>query len=152
VRRFNLAGGDLEHETDRDGFRKRQTRVADAIGATQIGGSLYELPAGERSFPYHFHHGVEEWLLVVDGTPTLRTPDGERELRAGDCVCFPDGPDGAHTLRGPGRVLVISNGSPVSIAVYPDSDKLGTRPGWSHDNPDRLDFRRADAVDYWEGE
>ena len=54
-------------------------------------------------FPYHFHHGMEEWLLVVDGTPTLRTPDGERELRRGDVVCFPPGPDGAHQVRGPGH-------------------------------------------------
>jgi hypothetical protein len=31
----------------------------------------------------------------------------------------------------------------------PDSDKVGTRPAGGDD---RLDFRRADAVGYWDGE
>jgi uncharacterized cupin superfamily protein len=38
---------------------------------------LYELQPGERSFPYHYEYGCEEWLLVVSGRPTLRTPDGK---------------------------------------------------------------------------
>ncbi len=149
VQRFNLLRGELEHESERDGNRWRATRVADHVGAEKIGGSLYELGEGERTFPYHYHHGVEEWLLVVHGTPTLRTPSGERELRSGDVVCFPSGPEGAHALRGPGRVLILSTGGPPSVSVYPDSDKLGTRPAADED---RLNFRRGDAVDYWEGE
>ncbi len=36
-----------------------------------------------------------------------------------------------------------------SVVVYPDSDKLGTRP--AHDG-DRLNFPRSAAVDYWDGE
>jgi uncharacterized cupin superfamily protein len=149
VERFNLLRDDLTSASDRDGFRSRATRVGDRLGALQIGGSVFELEAGEQTFPYHFHHGVEEWLLVVEGTPTLRSPDGERELRPGDVVCFPSGPDGAHAVRGPGRVLLLSANRAPSIAVYPDSDKIGTRPGADED---RLNFRRGDAVDYWEGE
>jgi hypothetical protein len=40
-----------------------------------------------------------------------------------------------------------------AVVVYPDSDKLGTRPGprGTH-RADNLDFRRSDAVDYWDGE
>ncbi|MGI9185857.1 MAG: hypothetical protein ACR2GZ_13020 [Solirubrobacteraceae bacterium] len=40
--------------------------------------------------------------------------------------------------------------NPVSMVVYPDSDKLGLRPPAAPD--DRLNFRRGDAVDYWDGE
>ena len=40
---------------------------------------------------------------MLDGTPTLRDPDGERVLRRGDVVCFPTGPEGAHQVRGPGH-------------------------------------------------
>ncbi len=149
MKSVNLSRVELEDEQNRDGFRLRGTRIADALGAEHVGGSLYQLPDGEQSFPYHFHHGIEEWLVVVAGTPTLRTPDGERELRAGDCVCFPSGPDGAHALRGPGRVLVLSTGAPVSVSVYPDSDKLGVRAAGDEEP---LNFRRGDAVDYWEGE
>lgn len=149
MQRFSLSHGELEHGSERDGFRWRATRVADRVRAERIGGSLYELEEGERTFPYHFHHGIEEWLLVVDGTPTVRTPDGERELGPGDVVCFPSGPDGAHAVRGPGRILILAAGGPPSVSVYPDSDKLGTRPALEHD---RLNFRRGDAVDYWDGE
>jgi uncharacterized cupin superfamily protein len=145
----NLARVEVEGEWERPGFAGRVTRVGDRLGSSQIGGSVYELGDGETAWPYHYHHGVEEWLIVVEGAPTVRTPEGERSLRAGDVVCFPPGPVGAHSMRGPGRVLVLSANRSPSIAVYPDSDKLGTRPA---DDADRLDFRRGDAVDYWEGE
>jgi uncharacterized cupin superfamily protein len=149
MERFNLLTGALAHESDRDRYRHRATRVGESLGASQIGGGLYQLPEGEQTFPYHFHHGVEEWLVVLEGRPVVRTPDGERELRRGDVVCFPPGPDGAHVVRGPARVLILSANHSPSISVYPDSDKLGTRPGG---DDDRLNFRRADAVDYWDGE
>jgi uncharacterized cupin superfamily protein len=145
----NVAGAGLGPERDRDGWRQRSLRIGDELGAASIGGSIYELPAGERTFPHHYHHGVEEWLLVIDGAPSVRTPSGTRELKAGDVLCFPSGAEGAHTVTGPGRVLILSEGGRPSISVYPDSDKLGTRSG---DADDTLDFRRADAVDYWEGE
>jgi uncharacterized cupin superfamily protein len=146
---FNLASAELPAEHDREGRRFRAARVGDALGADLIGGGLYELPAGERTYPYHYHHGVEEWLLVIDGTPSVRTPEGSRELAPGDVVCFSPGAEGAHDVTGPGRVLILSTGTSPSIAVYPDSDKVGSRPD---DPADRLNFRRGDAVDYWEGE
>ena len=88
---------------------------------------------------------------MVDGVPSVRTPAGEQCLRAGDLVCFPVGPRGAHVVRGPGRFLLLSANREPSIAVYPDSEKLGTRPG-AGAREDLLNFRREDAVDYWEGE
>jgi uncharacterized cupin superfamily protein len=146
---FNLVDGALRNEHDREGWRFRATRVADEIGAERIGGSVYELAEGERTFPYHYHHGVEEWLVVLDGTPTVRTPEGKRTLKAGDVVCFASGSGGAHDVTGPGRFLMLSAGARPSISVYPDSDKLGARPA---DDNDRLTFLRSSAVDYWEGE
>ena len=37
---------------------------------------------GPRSpiWPYHYHHGVEEWLYVLAGAPVLREPAGERPM------------------------------------------------------------------------
>jgi uncharacterized cupin superfamily protein len=151
VRLVNLQRVELAERIEHGDFRAAGTRLADALGAKRIGGSIFEIAAGDRLFPYHYHHGVEEWLIVVDGTPTLRTAEGEQELRPGDCVCFPTGRDGAHALRGPGRVLMLSTGLDVSVSVYPDSDKIGARPA-EYGDADRLDFRRGDAVDYWHGE
>ena len=150
VRVANIFEPEWEHEEDREGYRWRGVRIGRKIGGERIGASVYELDAGERTFPYHFHHGNEEWLLVLDGEPTLRAPDGEHRLAPWDVVCFPPGPDGAHVVTGPGRVLIVSTMVSPSLTVYPDSDKIGTRPGGEH--PDLLNFRRRDAVDYWEGE
>ena len=44
-----------------------------------LGASVYELGPGNFAI-YHFHHGAEELLVVLRGTPTLRTPEGERVL------------------------------------------------------------------------
>jgi uncharacterized cupin superfamily protein len=141
--------GPTGREHDRPGHRWSTLRVA---GGEQMGATVYELPAGERTAPYHYHHGIEEWLLVVSGSPTLRTPEGERELREGDVVVFRAGPEGAHQLTGPGRVLLVSNLTDPSVSVYPDSDKVGTRTTPDPEDPDRLNFLRGSAVDYWEGE
>jgi uncharacterized cupin superfamily protein len=125
----NVFDPEWDEEQTRAGYRWRGARIGRKLGAEQIGASVYELGPGERTFPYHFHHGNEEWLLVLDVGPSLRTPAGERTLRKGDLVCFPSGPDGAHTVSGPGRVLIVSTMISPSIVVYPDSDKVGTRPG-----------------------
>ena len=56
-----------------------------------LGASLYELDRGNFAL-YHAHHGSEELLIVLRGRPTLRTPDGERQLEEGEVVHFPAGP------------------------------------------------------------
>jgi uncharacterized cupin superfamily protein len=92
-----------------------------------LGASLYELGPGNYA-PYHAHHGSEELLLVLRGRPTLRTPDGERQLDEGDVVHFTTGPDGTHGLRNDtdARVRYVMAGIRVSpeIAEYPDLKKV----------------------------
>jgi uncharacterized cupin superfamily protein len=92
-----------------------------------------ELDPGEGSDPYHFVYGREEWLLVLAGTPTLRHPDGEDRLEAGDLVCFPDGPAGAHRLLNRGDSLVralflTTTGLPANVG-YPDTGEWLLRNG-----------------------
>ena len=150
---FNLYDDELdEARTEPEGWRWRAARLGPKLGAELLGATLYEVEPGERSFPYHYEWGREEWLVVVAGTPTLRTPVGERELEPGDTVCFPEGPAGAHLVAnrsdGVVRVLILSNKSNPAIAVYPDSDKIGIRA----DVGDSALFRRSTAVGYWDGE
>jgi uncharacterized cupin superfamily protein len=149
MKRFNLFDGELDQERDQPGFSWRAATLGPKLGAERIGASLYELQPGERSFPYHYEYGAEEWLLVVAGRPTLRAPDGEHELRAGDLLCFPEGPEGAHLIRNdtdePVRVLIASTTGRPAAAVYPDSGKVGV---W----PLKKLFRLSDAVDYFDGE
>jgi uncharacterized cupin superfamily protein len=145
VRRFNVLAPEFDHASERDGYRWRGARVGGAVGADQIGGCLYELAAGERTYPYHFHHGLEEWLVVVAGAPRVRGPDGERVLRQGDVLCFPVGPEGGHQVIGPGTVLIVSATRSLEAIEYPDSGKVAVRP------PGKI-FRGTAAVDYWDGE
>ena len=149
MQRFNVFSAAVQPGFERAGYGAHWQQVGPHVAAERIGASVYELDESQKTFPYHFHYGVEEWLLVLDGTPTLRDPAGERVLRRGDLVCFPSGPEGAHAVRGPGRIVIFSTGSRPSVSVYPDSDKIGVRAAGDEEP---LNFRRGDAVDYWEGE
>jgi uncharacterized cupin superfamily protein len=154
VQRFNLNTGEPEYdESDPEGFQAGMARFGPSIGATMLGGSLYELPPGQSNCPYHYEYGNEEWLVVLEGKLTVRHPGGEEELEPGDVVCFPVGPDGAHRLTNrtaaPVRVLMLSTMIEPSVAVYPDSDKIGVWPG---DKEDNIMVRRESSVDYWDGE
>jgi uncharacterized cupin superfamily protein len=146
----NLFTVDVQKDADDpDGYHTSYAQIGPLVGAQGLGMSVYELPPGQSICPYHYELGFEEWLLVLTGTPTLRTPDGERELRPWDVVFFPEGEAGAHKVtNGTGetlRVAILSNKGDPGAAVYPDSDKVGIFP------PNKL-FRLGDAVDYWHGE
>jgi uncharacterized cupin superfamily protein len=114
---------------------------------------VYELAPGWGSSPYHYEF-EEEWMLVVDGTVVVRSPDGEHVLQRGDLVRFPPGPEGAHKVmnrsESPARTLTFSSsGTPPAVAVYPDSDTIGVFFG---DEANDLVFKRDTAVPWAHGE
>ena len=134
-----------------EGFGALRASVHPEIGAEHLAGSVIEIPPGERAWPYHWEAALEEWLYVLTGTPTVRTPDGEEQLRAGDLVCFLAGPDGAHQVLNRSdavcRVVMLSNRASVNVVVYPDANKVGARTPWLRPN-----FPHQAAIDYWQGE
>lgn len=137
-------------ESDPPGYRSRAVRVGPMIGGAALGATVYDLDPGESVCPYHYEHGNEEWLVVLTGKPSLRDDENEEyELKPWDVVIFPDGPEGAHKVTNkteePVRIVIFSTKNDPSIAIYPDSDKVGVWP------PGKI-FRLGDAVDYWEGE
>ena len=153
MRRINLNTADLEYDDDDpDGYHAGSVRLHPAIGASTMAGRLYELPPGQANCPYHYETD-EEWLLVLDGRLTVRHPQGEDELEAGDVVCFPAGADGAHKLTNRGeetvRMVIVSTRNEPQVAVYPDSDKIGV---FSDDPGMHVLVRRDSRVDYWDGE
>ena len=136
-------------DDDPDGYHTGYARVGELLVAQQLGLSVYELPPGQSVCPYHHEIGFVEWLFVLVGRPTLRTPSGEQELRPWDCAFFPDGEEGAHKVTNRTdetvRVAILSNKGDPGAAIYPDSQKVGIWP------VNKL-FRLADEVSYWEGE
>jgi uncharacterized cupin superfamily protein len=146
----NLFDVELNHdEKDPPGYRTDGLRIGPLVGGEQLGLSVYGVGVGQSICPYHYESGEEEWLIVLDGTATLRTPEGEQELGPWDCAFFPAGEEGAHKVTNntdrPIRVCIWSNRDPVGTSVYPDSNKVGAWP------PGKL-FRLGDAVDYFDGE
>ena len=143
---------ELELQTDDDdpeGYNTSYRRLAPELGGAKLALNVFELPPGQSVCPYHYENGEEEWIVVLAGRPTLRTPEGERELAPWDCVYCPMGEAGAHKVTNrtdePARIFIWSNRAHPSTTVYPDSEKVGAWP------PGKL-FRLGDAVDYFDGE
>lgn len=129
-------------------------------GARELGASVFEVPPGGSTFPLHAHHANEEILVVLAGSPTLRTIDGERVLEPGELVCFRTGRTGAHRIDNrtdePVRVLVVSTMIGPDVVEHVDSQKVYARsfaPG--ADPPaDAVDVmvKREDSREFYEGE
>ena len=149
---FDDAGWlDRTHPPPKQGFEWKRKRVS----GTDLGASLYELPSGQKTFPYHYELGNDELLVVVSGTPTLRDPEGEHQLRspatASSFRVAPKAPIRSSIRRSePARVLLVSNLRLPRAAAQPDSGKLMIR--WGPDWDESLWFKRKDAADYWDGE
>jgi uncharacterized cupin superfamily protein len=98
--------------------------VAEPAGARELGATVYELVPGARGFHLHAHYGIEELFVVLEGTPTLRTPQGERELALGDVIACRRGREGTHTFSNRShervRLLAVSTLSFPDVVLYPE--------------------------------
>jgi uncharacterized cupin superfamily protein len=154
MRVLNLSSLDFAYvEDDPEGFRSGQARLGPDLGAKRTGMSVYELPPGQALCPYHYEYGEEEWLVVLSGRPTVRTPEGESEVGPEDVVFFPTGPAGAHGITNETsqtvRVLMFSDVVFPTGTAYPDSGKGALYTG---DTEEDVIVERSSAVDYFHGE
>ena len=150
--------GEHEQDAERAGYRGVRGRRLRRQPGASLSAAVWELEPGAIQAPYHFHHGGEELVIVLRGTPTLRSPEGERELKEGEVVHFPRGPEGAHQLSNRSDdvvryVMAAAQGTP-EIIEYPDSGKIAAmaRTETSAGGPLFTVNRLADAVDYYDGE
>lgn len=152
----NIYRPEFEDGERPEGFRSRRARIGYELGSELVGISLWEVPPGEAAYPYHFHYADEELVIVLSGRPSLRTPDGVRELERGEVLHFPLGEEGAHQIRNDGEetatfLAISSNGRP-DVVAYPNSDKIGVGERLPRGGGLRAFFRRAEGVDYWTDE
>jgi uncharacterized cupin superfamily protein len=129
----NIYDPDFDVEHDGAPYVWRRARLGRAAGSERLGASLFALPPGSATFPLHAHLHNEELLVVIAGTPTLRTLDDppERVLQPGDVVAFPAGLAGAHELRNDSvesaSLLIVSTMVAPEINVFPDTGELWVR-------------------------
>ncbi len=103
--------------------------------------------------PISYEYGEEEWVLVVEGKPSVRTPEGTEQLEPFDVAFFPKGPAGAHQIRNDTDstvcILMWSTVVYPTATAYPDSDKVGV---WTGDKAEDVILVRSSKVDYFHGE
>jgi uncharacterized cupin superfamily protein len=145
----------FDEPREHPGFNCRRARIGRQAGSRKVGASLWELPAGEAAYPYHWHVAEEELLIVLEGTPSLRTQEGWRELSEGEVVSFLRGEEGAHQVvnrtEGTVRFLSVSNQQP-DIVVRPDSGTIGAFERRPEGGGLYVHFNLDDKIDYFEGE
>ena len=153
MKTFNLNNDEWDGMRDREGWRIKAVRVGQRIGGDLIGATMSEVEPGNKLWPYHTHHLNEEWVIVLRGEPTLRTPEGEHVLKEGDVVCFQRGKDGAHQIinrtDSPIRVLMLSSQVPGEIIEYLDTGKVLAKGA---DDEDIIFATPGPTAEYWDGE
>ena len=159
---MNKINGDAvdwdEYDPDNENTRFRRKTLSSAVDATDLGCSLYELPPGKRSWPYHSHTAHEEAVYVLAGAGMLRAADGEASLMAGDFVTLPADERGGHRIVNdsdePLRYLMLSTMNEPDITVYPEMEKfgvyVGSPPGGRDERSLEGYYRLDDEVEYWE--
>lgn len=151
----NVNRPEFDEPREHPGFNCQRARIGRQLGSERIGASLWELPPGEAAYPYHYHLAEEELLVVLAGRPSLRTPDGWRDLDEGETVSFQVGERGAHQVvnrtEEPVRFLAVSNQQP-DIVIRPDSETLGAFERRPEGGGLYKHFRFDDAIDYFEEE
>ena len=130
----------------RGAYWQRRKRLA----TETLSASLWELPAGKKSFPMHRHLLTDEAIFVLSGHAKVRSQDDITPIGPGDFVRFAPGGD-AHQLindgAGPLIYLGGSAGKGNDVTEYPDSHKLHVVIAGKS-----LAFEEGAAVDYFTGE
>ena len=152
----NIERPDFDQPREQEGFRAQRAGIGRQAGAERLGLSLWEVPPGQAAYPYHAHLTEEELVIVLSGTPSLRTVDGWRDLEQGEVVSFPRGEQGAHQIVNRTeetiRFLAFSTTGEPDVVLQPDSGKIGAFERRPEGGGLRAWFRRGDEVGYYEGE
>jgi uncharacterized cupin superfamily protein len=106
-------------------------KLGEYFGLTHFGVNLTHLSPGAISALAHSHSKQEEFILVLEGTPTLVLGKEEFVLHPGDCYGFKAGTGIAHQLvnRSEERVtyLEIGDRTEGDEVEYPNDDLKATQ-------------------------
>lgn len=140
------------HKAEHDGYEYCKKEFVPRGYAAKTMVSIYEIPPLKSAYPYHYHLKNEETFYIISGEGILKTPDGEKQVSAGDLLFFPASSEGAHKLTNTSSTekLVYIDFDvihDIDVTVYPDSDKIGV---WGK-NVNKV-YHLGESVDYYDGE
>ncbi|AOV16062.1 cupin [Acidihalobacter aeolianus] len=121
---------------------REKRALGDFFGLTNFGVNLTRLQPGAVSALRHAHTRQDEFLYILEGTPTLHTDEGSFPLWPGQCVGFPAGGGNAnHLVNESGAdvlYLEVGDRTPGDAASYPDDDILAqaVEGGWAFTHKD----------------
>jgi uncharacterized cupin superfamily protein len=100
--------------------------LGDLFGLTNFGVNLTRLVPNTSSSLRHAHTRQDEFVYILEGTPTLYTDEGTLELAPGMCAGFPAGTGNAHHLVNESNAdvvfLEIGDRTAGDEGSYPDDD------------------------------
>jgi uncharacterized cupin superfamily protein len=116
--------------------------LGDLFGLTNFGVNLTTLKPGAVSAQRHAHTKQDEFVYILEGTPTLVTDAGRTTLEPGMCAGFKAGSGDAHHLVNETTLdvvyLEIGDRTPGDSATYPDDDLViaPSEGGWRYAHKD----------------
>lgn len=126
---------------------KREKRpLGDIFGLKNFGVNLTRLLPGGESALLHRHSKQDEFVYILEGTPTLVTDTGEIDMEPGMCAGFPAAGIAHHLVNRTTRDVVyleIGDRTPGDEGSYPSDDlkaSLGPDGKWM--------FTRKDGTGY----
>ena len=93
----NIHEPEWDAETDREPYRWRRSLLGRRAGSERLGASLFDVPPGGATFPFHAHHANEELLVVLRGTPIAAHAGGRAAAGRGRGGRVPRRPRRART-------------------------------------------------------
>lgn len=103
---------------------KRQ--LGEVFGLANFGVNLTRMVPGAISALRHSHSKQDEFIYILEGTPSLVTESGETQLRPGMCAGFKAGESGGHQLVNRSNDVVayieIGDRTAGDSVFYPDDD------------------------------
>jgi hypothetical protein len=143
----NIYRPELDEPAGREphaGFLAQRSYLGRRLGTKRLGASLWHVPPGEAAYPYHFHLGEEELLVVIDGTGAGADGRGLAPARARRGAVIRDG----RARRAPDRQRRRRDAR-VPLGLDGRRARHLRLPGLGHDLRRRARPERGDAVPYW---
>lgn len=105
---------------------REKRALGDVFGLGNFGVNLTRLAPGAVSALRHSHTVQDEFIYVLEGSPTLHTDEGYTQLVPGMCAGFKAGSGNGHHLINQTNAevvyLEVGDRSPGDQGLYPDDD------------------------------